>query len=227
MNSFTDGSSRLASSSASSSSASSSASSSDNPTEGHFVPGKASDTITPANTNIVLDEVMQSMAGGQIDQSSSATPQVSKAGVSSVAIPTPHQPFKATSLQTGASGKPFSRRINDIGTLITTTPLKRVISGVPKDGDPSPKKPKQGDHEEDHQDDGGEQSIDALPSAQPALHRKETDRDWTSLSRVWNESLKSKFPDGRKSVPFEVKIAGKENKVGKINWGSFMTSFNV
>ena len=148
MNSFIDGSSLLASSSASSS---------DNPTEGHFVPGKASDTITPANTNIVLDEVMQSMAGGQIDQSSSATPQVSKAGVSSVAIPTPHQPFKATSLQTGASGQPFSRRINDSGTLITTTPLKRVISGIPKDGDRSPKKPKQGDstdsldHEEDHQ----------------------------------------------------------------------------
>ena len=224
MNSFIDGSSLLASISASSS---------DNPTEGHFVPGKASDIITPANTNIVLDEVMRSRAGGQIDQSSSTTPQVSKACVSSVAIPTPHQPFKTASLQTGASGQPFSRRINDIGTLITTTPLKRVISGVPKDGDRSPKKPKQGDstdsldHEEDHQDDGGEQIIDALPSAQPALHRKETGRDWTNLSRVWNESLKSKFPDGRKSVPFEVKIAGKENKVGKINWGSFMTSFNV
>ena len=224
MNSFIDGSSLLASSSASSS---------DNPTEGHFVPGKASDTITPANTNIVLDEVMQSRAGGRIDQSSSATPQVSKARVSSVEIPTPHQPFKAASLQTGASGQSFSRRINDSGSSITTTPLKRVISGIPKDGDRSPKKPKQGDstdsldHEEDHQDDGGEQSIDALPSAQPALHRKETGRDWTSLSRVWNESLKSKFPDGRKSVPFEVKIAGKENKVGKINWGSFMTSFNV
>jgi hypothetical protein len=64
MNSFIDGSSLLASSSASSS---------DNPTEGHFVPGKASDIITPANTNIVLDEVMQSRAGGRIDQSSSAT----------------------------------------------------------------------------------------------------------------------------------------------------------
>ena len=118
-------------------------------------------------------------------------------------------------------------------TTMTTTPLKRVISGIPKDGDRSPKKhkhfnsPDSLDREEDHQDDGGEQSIDALPSAQPALHRKETDRDWTTLSRVWNESLKSKFPDGRKSVPFEVKIAGKENKVGKINWGSFMTSFNV
>lgn len=224
MNSFIDGSSLLASSSASSS---------DNPTEGHFVPGKASDIITPANTNIVLDEVMQSRAGGRMDQSSSATPQVSKARVPSVEIPTPHQPSKAASLQTGASGQPFSRRIHDSGTLTTTTPLKRVISGIPKDDDRSPKKPKQGDstdsldHEEDHQDDGGEQSIDALPSAQPALHRKETGRDWTSLSRVWNESLKSKFPDGRKSVPFEVKIAGKENKVGKINWGSFMTSFNV
>lgn len=227
MNSFIDGSSLLASSSASSS---------DNPTEGHFVPGKASDIITPANTNIVLDEVMQSRAGGRMDQSSSATPQVSKACVPSVAIPTPHQPSKAASLQTGASGQPFSRRINDMGssiTSITTTPLKRVISGIPKDGDRSPKKHKQVDspdsldREEDHQDDGGEQSIDALPSAQPALHRKETDRDWTTLSRVWNESLKSKFPDGRKSVPFEVKIAGKENKVGKINWGSFMTSFNV
>ena len=227
MNSFIDGSSLLASISASSS---------DNPTEGHFVPGKASDIITPANTNIVLDEVMQSRAGGRMDQSSSATPQVSKACVPSVAIPTPHQPSKAASLQTGASGQPFSRRINDMGssiTSITTTPLKRVISGIPKDGDRSPKKHKQVDspdsldREEDHQDDGGEQSIDALPSAQPALHRKETDRDWTTLSRVWNESLKSKFPDGRKSVPFEVKIAGKENKVGKINWGSFMTSFNV
>ena len=154
----------------------------------------------------------------------------------SVEIPTPHQPSKAASLQTGASDRSFSRRRNDTGssiTTITTTPLKRVISGIPKDGDRSPKKHKQVDspdsldREEDHQDDGGEQSIDALPSAQPALHRKETDRDWTTLSRVWNESLKSKFPDGRKSVPFEVKIAGKENKVGKINWGSFMTSFNV
>ena len=170
MNSFIDGSSLLASSS-------------DNPTEGHFVPGKASDIITPANTNIVLDEVMQCRAGGPIDQSSSATPQVSKARESSVEIPTPHQPSKAALLQTGASGQPFSRRIHDSGTLITTTPLKRVISGIPKDGDRSPKKPKQGDstdsldHEEDHEDDGGEQSIDALPSAQQALHRKETDRD--------------------------------------------------
>ena len=82
MNSFIDGSSLLASISASSS---------DNPTEGHFVPGKASDIITPANTNIVLDEVMQSRAGGRIDQSSSTTPQVSKARVPSVEIPTPHQ----------------------------------------------------------------------------------------------------------------------------------------
>ena len=208
MNSFIGGSSLLASSS-------------DNPTDGHFVPGKASDIITPANTNIVLDEVMRSRAGGQIDQSSSTTPQVSKARVPSVEIPTPHQPSKAASLQTGASDRSFSRRRNDTGSSITTTPRKRVISGIPKDGDRSPKKPKQGDstdsldHEEDHQDDGGEQSIDALPSAQPALHRKETGRDWTSLSRVWNESLKSKFPDGRKSVPFEVKIAGKEKKVGK------------
>jgi hypothetical protein len=207
--------------------------SSDNPTEGHFVPGKASDIITPANTNIVLDEVMQCRAGRPIDQSSSATPQVSKARVPSVEIPTPHQ---EASLQTGASGRSFSGRVNDMGssiTTMTTTPLKRVISGIPKDGDRSLKKPKQVDspdsldREEDYQDDGGEQTIDTFPSAQPALHRKETGRDWTSLSRVWNESLKSKFPDGRKSVPFEVKIAGKENKVGKINWGSFMTSFNV
>ena len=112
MNSFIDGSSLLASSSASSS---------DNPTEGHFVPGKASDIITPANTNIVLDEVMQSRAGGRMDQSSSATPQVSKARVPSVAIPTPHQPSKAASLQTGASDRSFSQRRNDTGSSITTS----------------------------------------------------------------------------------------------------------
>lgn len=203
MNFFIDGSSLLASSS-------------DNPTEGNFVPGKASDIITPANTNIVLNEVMQSGACGRKDQLSSATPQGLKGRESYVEIPTPHQPFKAASLQTGASGQ-----------LITTTPLKRRISSIPMGRYRSQKKYKQDDSEEVHQDDGGEQIIDALPSAQPALQQQETGRDWASLSRVWNESLKRKFPDGRKSEPFEVKIAGKENKVGKINWGSFMTSFNV
>ena len=222
MNLFIDGSSLLAGISASSS---------DNPTEGHFVPGTVSDIITPANTNIVLNEVMQSGAGGRKDQSSSATPQVFKGRESSVEIPTPHQPFNAALLQTGASGQSSSVRI--INSESSTTPLKRRISGIPKDGDRSPKKRKQGesldslDREEVQQDGGGEQSIDALPSAQPARHQQKTGKDWTTLSRVWNESLKRKFPNGRKSVPFEVKIPGKENKVGKINWGSFMTSFNV
>jgi hypothetical protein len=203
MNSFLDGSRLLASSSISSST-----SSSDNPTEGLSVPGKVSDITTPAaNANIVPDEVMQSGAGGEDDH------------------PTPRQPLP----QTGASGPLFSRRIKDTGASITTTPqqtpeslqsgsmhLKRGLSGISKDG---------------NQDDGGchlgEQSVDALPSARRARHQQETDRDWASLSREWNDSLKRKFPNGRKSVPFEVKIPGKENTVGKINWGSFMTSFNV
>jgi hypothetical protein len=42
------------------------------------------------------------------------------------------------------------------------------------------------------------------------------------------ESLKRKFPEGKKAVPFKLNRTNKDSSIviGELNWGSFMSCFN-
>ena len=60
------------------------------------------------------------------------------------------------------------------------------------------------------------------------LRKQVIDRDWAKFGSAWRESLKRKFPAGKKAVPFKLNRTNKDSPIviGELNWGSFMSCFN-
>jgi hypothetical protein len=60
------------------------------------------------------------------------------------------------------------------------------------------------------------------------LRKQVIDRDWAKFGSAWRESLKRKFPAGKKAVPFKLNRTNKDSSIviGELNWGSFMSCFN-
>jgi hypothetical protein len=75
------------------------------------------------------------------------------------------------------------------------------------------------------------ESFQTLPpqkSSRLDLRKQVIDRDWARFGSAWRESLKRKFPAGKKAVPFKLNRTNKDSSIviGELNWGSFMSCFN-
>jgi hypothetical protein len=75
------------------------------------------------------------------------------------------------------------------------------------------------------------ESFQTLPpqkSSRLDLRKQVIDRDWAKFGSAWRESLKRKFPAGKKAVPFKLNRTNKDSSIviGELNWGSFMSCFN-
>ena len=55
-----------------------------------------------------------------------------------------------------------------------------------------------------------------------ASGKQGVDRDWERYRRAWRASLKRKFPQAKKAVPFKL---SENDPNGEKNWGSFMSCF--
>ena len=72
------------------------------------------------------------------------------------------------------------------------------------------------------------QTLPPKKSSRLDLRKQVIDRDWAKFGSAWRESLKRKFPAGKKAVPFKLNRTNKDSSIviGELNWGSFMSCFN-
>ena len=72
------------------------------------------------------------------------------------------------------------------------------------------------------------QTLPPQKSSRLDLRKQVIDRDWARFGSAWRESLKRKFPAGKKAVPFKLNRTNKDSSIviGELNWGSFMSCFN-
>ena len=72
------------------------------------------------------------------------------------------------------------------------------------------------------------QTLPRQNSSRLDLRKQVIDRDWARFGSAWRESLKRKFPAGKKAVPFKLNRTNKDSSIviGELNWGSFMSCFN-
>ena len=72
------------------------------------------------------------------------------------------------------------------------------------------------------------QTLPPQKSSRLDLRKQVIDRDWAKFGSAWRESLKRKFPAGKKAVPFKLNRTNKDSSIviGELNWGSFMSCFN-
>jgi hypothetical protein len=80
-------------------------------------------------------------------------------------------------------------------------------------------------------EDQGNEIYPTLPprhSSRFDLRKQVIDRDWEKFGSAWRESLKRKFPAGKKAVPFKLNRTNKDSSIviGELNWGSFLSCFN-
>ena len=128
-------------------------------------------------------------------------------------------------------GKPCPAEIS----LTPATDQDEVASSTV--GDLRPSKPADStDATTEHEDDFvlEDQENEIFPTLPPQkssrldLRKQVIDRDWAKFGSAWRESLKRKFPAGKKAVPFKLNRTNKDSSIviGELNWGSFMSCFN-